>query len=57
VSHSRGAVQEATVEFHALDDVQEGLGRLGFLDRDDAIAADFFDRIGHELANGDVVVS
>src|SRR6516165_1538614 len=41
----------AAVELHALDDVEFGLERLGFLDRDDALVADLLHGVGEELAD------
>src|SRR5581483_8798789 len=40
------------VELHALDDFQLAIEALGFLDRDDALVADLFHRVGYHLANG-----
>src|SRR5258707_8091959 len=41
----------AAVELHALDDVEFGFQRLGFLDRDDALVADLLHPIREELAD------
>ena len=41
----------AAVELHAFDDVQLGLGGLGLFDRDDALIADLFHRVGDHLAD------
>src|SRR6266700_757764 len=46
----------AAVELHALDDVELGLERLGFLNRDDALVADLLHGIGEELADFGVAV-
>ena len=46
----------SAIELHALDDLERGLGRLGFLDRDDAVAADLFHGIGDQLADGGIVM-
>src|SRR6476659_3271100 len=46
----------AAVELHALDDVEFGLERLGFLDRDDALVADLLHGVGEELADFGVAV-
>ena len=46
----------AAVELHALDDVELGLGGLGFLDRNDALVADLFHCVGNHLANRLVAV-
>src|SRR5256714_105231 len=46
----------AAVELHALDDVEFGLERLGFLNRDDALVADLLHGIGQELADFGVAV-
>src|SRR4029079_9275494 len=46
----------ATVELHAFDDVEFGLERLGFFNRDDALVADLLHRIGEELADFGVAV-
>ena len=46
----------AAVELHALDDLDFGLERLGFLDRDDALVADLLHRLGDHLADGCVAV-
>ncbi|GJE53498.1 hypothetical protein GOFOIKOB_6579 [Methylobacterium tardum] len=45
----RGEV--AAVELHALDDVELGLGRLGLLDRDDALVAHLLHGVGDHLAD------
>src|SRR6185437_932601 len=41
----------AAVELHALDDVEFGLERLGFFNRDDAFVADLLHGVGEELAD------
>ena len=41
----------AAVELHTLDDVQAGLGGLGFLDGDDAGSADLLHGLGDQLAD------
>src|SRR3954453_2958893 len=41
----------ATVELHAFDDVEFGLERLGFFNRDDALVADLLHSVGEELAD------
>src|SRR6185437_14542163 len=41
----------AAVELHALDDVEFGLERLGFFNRDDALVADLLHGVGEELAD------
>src|SRR5262245_52504414 len=46
----------AAVKLHALDDVEFGLERLGFLDRDDALVADLLHGVGEELADLGVAV-
>src|SRR5438874_11133689 len=46
----------AAVELHALDDVEFGLERLGFFNRDDALVADLLHGIGQELADFGVAV-
>ena len=46
----------AAVELHALDDVEFGLERLGFLDRDDALVADLLHGVGEELADFGIAV-
>ena len=48
--------QIATVELHALDDVEFGLKALGLFNRDDALVADLLHRLGDHLADGDVAV-
>ena len=55
IGHEIGA-QVAAVELHALDDVERGLHRLGFLDRDDAVLADLVHGLGDEVADGGIVV-
>ena len=50
VGHEVGA-QVAAVELHALDPLDLGLERLAFLDRDDAVLADLFGRLGDHLAD------
>src|ERR1700761_8838717 len=46
----------AAVELHALDDVEFGLERLGFLNRDDALVADLLHGVGEELADLGIAV-
>ena len=46
----------AAIELHALDDVELGLSGLGLLDRDHALVADLFHRIGDHLADRLVAV-
>ena len=46
----------AAVELHAFDDVEFGLGGLGFLDRDDAFVADLLHRVSDHLADFSVAV-
>ena len=46
----------AAVELHALDDLDFGVERLGFFDRDDAFVADLLHRLGDHLADGGVAV-
>src|SRR4029079_10745654 len=46
----------AAVKLHALDDLEFGLERLGFFNRDDALVADLLHRIGEELADFGVAV-
>ena len=46
----------AAIELHPLDHVELGLSGLGFLDRDDALVADFFHRVGDHLADRLVAV-
>ena len=41
----------AAVELHALDDVEFGVERLGFFNRDDAFIADLLHGLGDHLAN------
>src|SRR6202042_2517922 len=41
----------AAVELHAFDDVEFGLERLGFFNRDDALVADLLHGVGQELAD------
>src|SRR6201996_8622414 len=48
--------QVAAVELHALDDVEFGFQRLGFLDRDDAFVADLGHRLGDHGADFGVAV-
>ncbi len=43
--------QVAAVELHALDHVELGLERLGFLDGDDALVADLLHRLGDHVAD------
>src|SRR5690606_30675635 len=47
----------AAIELHALDHVELSLGRLGFLDGDDAFVADLVHRPRNHLAHGRVAVS
>jgi hypothetical protein len=42
---------ETTIELHALHDLECRLGRLGFLDGDDAFTADSFHGVSHEFAD------
>ena len=46
----------ALVELHALDELERGFGGLAFLDGDDAVLADLLEGVGHQLADGRVVV-
>ena len=46
----------ATVELHALDDVQLGLEALSFLNRDDAFLADLVHGLGDDAANRRVAI-
>src|SRR5467141_2625096 len=46
----------AAVELHAFDDLEFGLERLGFFNRDDALIADLLHGIGEELADFRVAV-
>src|ERR1700722_10840105 len=46
----------AAVELHAFDDIEFGLERLGFFNRNDALVADLLHRIGEELADLGVAV-
>src|SRR3989449_1519920 len=46
----------AAVELHALDDIEFGLERLGFLNRDDALIADLLHGVSQELADFGVAV-
>src|SRR5207248_6761335 len=46
----------AAVELHAFDNVEFGLERLGFLNRDDALVADLLHGVGEELADFGVAV-
>ena len=46
----------AAVELHALDDVEFGYGGLRLLDRDHALVADLFHRVGDHLADRLVAV-
>ena len=55
IGHEVGR-EVAAVELHALDDVERGLERLGFLDRDDAVLADLLHRFGDDLADRRVAV-
>src|SRR5205823_3015626 len=44
------------VELHALDDLEFGLERLGFFNRDDALVADLLHGVGEELTDLGVAV-
>ncbi len=46
----------AAVELHAFDDLEFGLERLGFFNRDDALVADLLHGVGEELADLRVAV-
>src|SRR6267378_3626530 len=46
----------AAVELHAFDDVEFGLERFGFFNRDDALVADLLHGVGEELADFGVAV-
>src|SRR5215207_7137295 len=46
----------AAVKLHALDDVKLSLGGLCLLDRDHALVADLFHRLGDHLANRSVTI-
>src|SRR3954453_5125708 len=46
----------AAVELHAFDDVEFGLQRLGFLNRDNALVADLLHRVGKEFADFGIAV-
>src|SRR3954449_1080601 len=46
----------AAVELHAFDDVEFGLERLGFFNRDDALVADLLHGVGQELADFGIAV-
>src|SRR5260221_13140676 len=46
----------AAVELHAFDDLEFGLERLGFLNRDDALIADLLHGVGKELADFRVAI-
>src|SRR5664279_2178874 len=46
----------AAVELHALDDIEFGFQRLGFLNRDDTLVADLLHGVGKELADLGVAV-
>src|SRR6266571_1758955 len=48
--------QIATVELHALDDVQRGIHALGLFHRDDTVFANFLHRFGNQVTNGRVIV-
>ena len=48
--------QEAAVELHAFDHIHVGFQRLAFFHGDDAVFADLFHGIGHDLADFRVVV-
>jgi hypothetical protein len=55
IGHEVGR-QVAAVELHALDHVQRGLHRLGFLDGDDAFLADLLHGLGQDVADHGVAV-
>src|SRR5450830_469524 len=46
----------ATVELHALDHIELGLERLGFLDRDHAFIADLLHRLGQKVTDFAIAV-
>src|SRR5207302_10266443 len=46
----------AAVELHAFDDLEFGLERLGFFNRDDALVADLLHGVGEELADFGIAV-
>ncbi len=46
----------SAVELHSFDDIDVGLEALAFFDGDDAVLADAFERIGHDVADFAVVV-
>src|SRR6185437_14365968 len=46
----------AAVELHALDDLDFGVERLGFFDRDHALVADLLHRLRDHLADGGIAV-
>src|SRR6266700_1537903 len=46
----------AAVELHAFNDVEFGLERLGFFNRDDALVADLLHGVGEELADFGVAI-
>ena len=46
----------ATVELHAFDDLEFGLGSLGFLDRDHALVADLLHGPGDHLADRGIAI-
>src|SRR5882724_2770618 len=46
----------AAVELHAFDDLEFGLVRLGFFNRDDALVADLLHGVGEELADFHVAI-
>ena len=46
----------AAVELHAFDDLEFGLERLGFFNRDDALVADLLHGVGEELADFRVAI-
>src|ERR1700756_3799165 len=46
----------AAIELHALDDVELGFQRLGFLDRDHALVADLLHGVSQELADLGIAV-
>ena len=48
--------QIAAVELHAFNDVERGVERLRFFDRDDAVLADLFHRLCDDAADGLVMV-
>src|SRR3981081_2154529 len=46
----------SAVELHAFDDLEFGLERLGFFNRDDALVADLLHGVGKELADFNVAI-